>query len=269
VRRLAPFLAVAVLAGAAVAVFFFVANSPPPVPPAPKTAAIVDQLALTSPDPAFVWSAAASLKAAGYTVDYVPTEQVTVDFYRQLPSRGYGLVIVRGHSGFVFSDPSAVAQEVRGTGETFLFTSEPYSTDANVDDQLRRRLSTAVYFDPTGAVQSPDALLQAFRTLPRYFGIKPGFIASSTQGRFNRTTVILMGCSGLASPALAKAFVAKGAQAVVGWDDLVSAQHIDAATERLLGHLLTDKLPLDTAVTQTAAESGPDPTYGGKLAVYR
>lgn len=263
-----PVLAVVGLAAAALAIALFVTQSSSSEPLArPRTAAIIDQLALTSPDPAFAWQAGATLEAAGYTVDYFPTEQVTVDFYRELPSRGYALVIVRGHSGFALADPSAVAGEVRGQGDTFLFTSEPYTDEKYISDQRARRLSVAFYFDPTGPNQDPDAILQAFKTLPRYFGIKPGFIASA-QGRFQHTTVILMGCNGLSSPALAKAFVSKGAASVVGWDDLVSAAHTDAATERLLTHLVTENLPVDTAVAQTAAESGPDPSYGGKLTLY-
>jgi hypothetical protein len=265
-----PALAVVGLAAAALAIVLFVTHSSSSEPlAAPRTAAIIDQLALTSPDPAFASQAAASLQAAGYTVDYFPSDQVTVDFYRELPSRGYGLVIVRGHSGFALADPAAVAGEVRGQGDTFLFTSEPYTDEKYISDQRARRLSVAFYFDPTGPNQDPDAILQAFKTLPRYFGIKPGFIASSAKGRFQRTTVILMGCNGLSSPALAKAFVSKGAASVVGWDDLVSAAHTDAATERLLTHLLADNLSVDAAVAQTAAESGPDPTYGGKLTLYR
>lgn len=269
-RRLAlPAVAVAGLAAAALAVVLFVTNSTSSEPPAvPRTAVIIDQLALTSPDPAFAWQAAATLEAAGYTVDYIPSEQVTVDFYRELPSRGYGLVIVRGHSGLAYADAEAVAQEVRGQGDAFLFTSEPYTAEKYAADQRARRLSVAYYFDPAGASQDLDALLEAFQTLPRYFGIKPGFLESSAQGRFPRATVILMGCNGLSSPALAKAFVSRGAASVVGWDDLVSAAHTDAATERLLTHLLTENVSLDTAVAQTAAESGPDPTYGGELTLY-
>ena len=252
-------------------VFYAGAKSSSGAPPeAPRTAAIVDQLALTSPDPAFVWNATVTLQQAGYTVEYVPSEQVTVDLYRELPSRGYGLVVIRAHSGFVYKNVSQAAQEVRGTGETFLFTSERYSVTTYPEDLSRRRLSEALYFDPSsGAPLDPAALIDAYRDAPTYFGIKPGFVKSSTKGKFPRSTVILMGCNGLAWNTLAQAFVAKGAEAVVGWDDLVSAQHTDAATETLLQHLVVDKLPAVDAVARTAAEAGPDPTYGGKLTLYR
>jgi hypothetical protein len=235
---------------------------------ASRRAAIVDQLALTSPDQPFIDEATATLKQAGYAVDYYPSDQVTVDFYRDLPTHGYGLILVRAHSGFALKDSSGLAQEVRGQGETFVFTSEPYSQDKYLQDQRDRRLSVAFYFDLSGVKVDLDAMTQAYKSLPRYFGVKPGFIASSSRGKFDKTTVILMGCNGLASNALAKAFASKGAQAVVGWDDLVSASHTDAATERLLTHLVVEGAPVQQAVASTMAEVGPDPTYGGKLLVY-
>ena len=236
--------------------------------PPPMTAVIIDQLSLTSPDQAFVDEATQTLHDAGYTVDYVPGKDVTVDYYRELPLKGYGLVLVRAHSGFVLRDPLP-AGDTRVPGDTFLFTSEAYSDDTHIDDQASRRLSVAYYVD-TGLEQIDDAgeLLEKFRNEPRYFGIKPGFIESSTHGRFPGTTVVLMGCNGLTTEALAQAFIDKGARAVVGWNDLVSAPHTDDATARLLGHLLVDRLSTKEAVAQTASEVGPDPAYGGRLEFY-
>ena len=78
----------------------------------------------------------------------------------------------------------------------------------------------------------------------------------------------MMGCDGLTMDATAKAFVDKGAKAVVGWSGRVSASHTDAATEQLLGHLLMERLPTGDAVAQTMAEVGPDPTYGSTLRLY-
>src|SRR2546427_8417601 len=61
-------------------------------------AAIVDQLSGTFPNPSFDDNAKAALAGAGYTVDHYSTDQVTVDFFASLPSRGYGLIIIRAHS---------------------------------------------------------------------------------------------------------------------------------------------------------------------------
>ncbi len=64
-----------------------------------KTAAIVDQLSLTQPNPDFISSARSLLGEAGYTVDYFPGERVTVDFYRTLPQRDYDLILLIVHAG--------------------------------------------------------------------------------------------------------------------------------------------------------------------------
>jgi len=53
--------------------------------PGPPRAAIVDQLSLTSPNQAFVQEATSMLEGAGYAVDYYPGEQVTIEFYQDLP----------------------------------------------------------------------------------------------------------------------------------------------------------------------------------------
>jgi NAD(P)-dependent dehydrogenase (short-subunit alcohol dehydrogenase family) len=96
----------------------------------------------------------------------------------------------------------------------------------------------------------------------------PGFIKSSAKGDFQGTTIIIMGCEGLKTDAMAEAFVEKGAKAVVAWDGLVSPEHTDAAIERLLQHLLKDGLTLQEAVAQTVTEVGPDPSYESVLRLY-
>jgi hypothetical protein len=111
-------------------------------------------------------------------------------------------------------------------------------------------------------------MVSYYKDGPQYFGIMPGFIKSSMQGDFPDTTIVIMGCDGLKSDTVAEAFVDKGAKAVVAWDGLVSSNHTDAATERLLQHLLIDGLTLQEAVAQTMAELGPDPSYDSVLRLY-
>lgn len=208
-------------------------------------AAIVDQLSLTQPNPAFVETATNLLEEAGYTVDYYPGEQVTVDFYRDLPTRGYEFLILRVHSALTGTGEEA-------TDDATLYTTEPYSESKYLSEQVARRLGIASYYEGG----------------PEYFGITPEFVRSSMKGEFDQTVVILMGCDGLRSDAAAEAFVRRGARAFVSWSGPVSASHTDAATERLLQHLLVDRLTLGQAVAQTMAEVGPDPTYGSSLSFY-
>ena len=78
----------------------------------------------------------------------------------------------------------------------------------------------------------------------------------------------MMGCEGLLSERTAEAFVGRGAEVYISWDETVSAAHTDAATGVLLQHLLIEGLPAGDAVALTMAELGPDPFYGSELAVY-
>jgi len=216
--------------------------------PRPTTAAIVDQLSLTFPNPSFAETATNTLEQAGYEVEYYPGEEVTVDFYRSLPTHGYDLIVLRVHSG--------LTREISGEEATpreyvSLFTGEPFTEGEYRREIGGGRVGVATYYEGG----------------PQVFGISPKFIESSMKGRFDATTVILMGCDGLRSHETAEAFLQKGAKAFVSWSGPVSATHTDAATERLLEKLLIEGLPVGDAVTQTAAEVGPDPSYGSRLLV--
>ena len=213
-----------------------------------RKAVIVDQLQLTQPGPAFVSDARATLSKAGYTVDYIAGEQVGVDTYRTLASRGYDLVILRVHAGITTEVDAATG---RATKEEYvsLFTNEKYDAAKYPEDQMNR-LGKATYQDGSGG----------------FFGIGPEFI-KSIPGDFKGAPVILMGCDGLKSQKTAQAFLDHGASAFVSWSDQVSGAHTDQATDALLKHWLIEGMTVKDAVTKTASEVGPDPTYAGELRV--
>ena len=243
-RRIFVVLAFGV--AASLAVVAFLALGLQRAPAGPK-AAIVDQLSLTEPNPAFVETETGVLRDAGYAVDYYPGDQVTVDFYRNLPTHGYDLIIFRNHAA---RRPDSLA--ARLPDEAALFTSETYDANKYVDEQDDLRLVKVSY--PGGG----DV----------FFGIRSDFITSSMKGKFDGTTIVLMGCNGLTTSRTAEAFVEKGAKAVVGWSELVSASHTDDATEHVVEHLVRDKESADQAVAEAMSEVGPDPVYGSKLLVY-
>ena len=210
----------------------------------PPSAVIIDQLSLTQPNPSFFGDVRAVLEPAGYQVHYVRGEAVTVDYYRQLPKLGYDIVLVRAHS--------ALAEEGSGTftDEASLFTGEPYSSSEQVDDQ-RAGMVTQNFYDET----STDA----------YFGVAPSFVQHAMKGDFHGALVVLMGCDVLRGDMLSKAFLGRGADAVVGWDGPVSAVHTDAATLSVLGHYLSDGHSAQAAASAAMDELGPDPLYGASL----
>ena len=216
--------------------------------PGPPRAAIVDQLSLTSPNSAFVQEATSMLEGAGYAVDYYPGEQVTIEFYQDLPRHHYEVVVLRVHSARFQTDDGILTDEV------VLFTGQPYDRQRYVAERKAGILARARYF-----LTNPPGY---------FFGVRAKFVESRMKGDFEGATVILMGCDGLRSNTMAEAFVRKGAGAFVSWDDLVSTDHTDAATERLLHYLLVEKRTLSEAIAQTMAEIGPDPSYGSKLLVY-
>lgn len=205
----------------------------------------MDQLSLTQPNSAFAERATQLLEQAGYAVDYYPSEEVTVEFYRHPPSWSHDLIILRAHSALGNTNG-------RPADWVTLFTSESFDNARYLQDLAKDRLSRVRYY--------PDG--------PRYFGIMPAFIKSSMIGKFQDATVIVMGCEGLTSESLAEAFVQRGAKAIVAWDGPVSSAHTDAATERLLQHLLIDELPIREAAAQTMTEVGPDPQDDSRLVVY-
>jgi hypothetical protein len=212
-------------------------------------AVIVDQLSLSQPNPDFAASATDILEQAHYAVDYFPGEEVTVDFYRDLPTRDYDLIILRIHSG-IAEETDVTTGDTTKREYVSLFTGEPYSRD-KYPDEPTGRLGKATYYE--GA--------------PPLFGIGPEFITQSMRGSFDETLIVMMGCDGLRSQRTAQAFLDKGASAFVSWSRSVSARHTDAATEHLLEKLLVEELPVGDAVAQTAAEIGPDPSYGAELRV--
>ncbi len=216
-----------------------------------KTAAIVDQLSLTAPDPAFVTAATKSLQDAGYRVEYFPGEQVTVEFYRHLPERNYDLVILRAHSGLT-TITNADTGEVTHTKSVSLFTSQPFDATQYQAERNAGRLGRSRYLEDGQEVLG-------------VFGIEPDFVRYSMQGRFGKTLVILMGCNGVDAPEMARAFLSRGASSVVGWDNFVSAGFTDEVTAAVLDGILARGNTVRDAVTNAASQYGRDPQYGGGL----
>jgi len=229
----------------------------------PLKAAILDQLSSRTPNQAFGDAASTTLTNAGYNVDYYPGEGVNVEAYRNLANHGYNIVILRAHSAVPRTDLAlptnvdpAVTQKIMDKigDDVLLFTSEPYDGNAYLDDQKALRLFPVIY---NGDDSSKT-----------YFAVSSGFVESNMRGEFDGTTIILMGCSSLATEKTAAAFIDRGAGTVIGWSDTVSPEHTDAATEKLLDYLLKDHLTPAEAVEKTMADMGPDPTYGSVMKSY-
>lgn len=214
-------------------------------------AAIVDQLSIFQPNQTFVHEATTLLEDDGFIVDYYKGENVTVEFYRNLPQQGYSLIVLRVHSGIEYSGNQT-------TGNVDLFTSEPYDED---------KAATTYFWEVMD-----NRLVRVFFTEggPEYFGINPKFVQYSMKGQFNDTTVIMMGCDGLRPgyTTLAEAFVEKGAKVYIGWSGPVTSAHSDRATIYLLQALIVEGETIKNAIIKTMNEVGPDPALRSELLYY-
>jgi hypothetical protein len=212
--------------------------------PEPRKAALVDQIALTNPDSEFTDQALAYLREAGFSTDVYEGEEITIEFYRTLPTKGYKLILIRSHA-------TNILNEALPGGPVFLFTSEIYEKNRYVKEQLTNRIGRA------RALYDEDS--------PLYFAIMSGFIRQDMKGRFDDTLIIIGGCQSLGTPDLAQALLDRGASAVVGWNEWVDLSHNDQALLYLLRVLTTEKLTLEQAVRKTMNEIGPDPAYESSL----
>lgn len=239
-------LAAIVICSAAVAIFL---NFSRPGEPEVHKAALVDHLSLTFPNQRFIDNTTEILEQAGYTVDYYPGEEVTVEFYRYLPTHHYDLVILRVHSGRI-NTPNGTP-----TDNVALFSSEPYNPEKYVEEEKAGLIGSARYHSNLSSL---------------YFAITPSFVMLGMEGKFEDSTVILMGCDGFKSDTMARAFANKGANAFISWSGPIPASYTDAVTESLLKHFLIERLPLKEAMLKTKGEVGPNQIYGSELrVVYR
>lgn len=211
-------------------------------------AVIIDQLEFNISNEDFVTEATGLLEQAGYRVDYFPSDQIDVDFYRRLPSRGYDFILFRAHADRL----EATAKDGTRFDDVVLFTTEAYDREKYVPDQAANRLVIAKY--------QADG--------EQYFGAAPGFFENA-RGSFDGATLVVMGCEGFLTERTAQAFVeGMGADTYISWNETVSSTHTDEATEVLLRHMLIEKKSAPEAVALTMADVGPDPIFGSRLKAY-
>jgi hypothetical protein len=208
-------------------------------------AVIVDQLSSLQENETFITNVTKELEDYGFEVVLYQGDEITVDFYRQLPTHGYKLIIFRAHSGLL-------AEDEKVDYRTTLFTNEEYSMAKYVVEQLHDQLVMA----------------RVGEGYPMVFGIPPKFIRESMNGKFDDTVVIMMGCSGLFLEDLAEALVDKDASVYIAWNGTVELYYVDEATPYLIRQLCSGNLTIEEAVDGTMDVIGPDPEHGGGLKYY-
>jgi len=207
----------------------------------PKAAVIVDQLIDTYPNATFFNTASSILGGEGFSVEYFKGEEVNVTFYENLPTHGFGLIILRVHS----------------TENATFFTAE-----LNETTKYQEYLEM-LYADQLRIVAYKET------DQDRYFGITPAFVQQRMKGTFSNSIIIVMGCDGLRSgTTMAPAFINRGAKVYISWSGSVLANHTDYATTQLLRYLIQEKLSIWNAVNKTRTTVGPDPQFQSILLYY-
>ena len=233
------------IAGIVIFVRLYPVGQPSPSNGGELKAAIVDQLSSLQENEIFVANVTEELEDYGFEVDLYQGDEITVDLYRQLPTRGYRLIIFRAHSGLLAEDEEVMVK-------TVLFTNENYTQSKYLAEQLNDRLLMA----------------RVGEGYPMVFGIPPKFIRESMEGKFDDAVVIMMGCSGLFLRDVAEAFVDKGASVYVAWNGSVELYYVDEATPYLMRQLCSGNLTIEEAVDSTMDVIGPDPKHLAGLKYY-
>ena len=214
-------------------------------------AAIIDQLYSDIPNEDFHEKATEYLETAGYKVDIFKTPEITIDFYKKLPTMNYDFIIVRTHGA---ADKDLVT----------LFTGERYQEEKYITEQLfgQAKRVTPLYevtFDTTTTTSEWTVVNDTYRTLTtpakietsssnEYFAITPKLIDEGMQGKFENTIFILGGCNTMNSTSMAESLVKKGASEVVGWNKEVTTFQNDMVILSLLEQMFISKNDLSTAV---------------------
>ena len=200
-------------------------------------AAIIDQLHKDIPNLHFQNKTHTLLEDAGYRVDLFTTEDITVDFYKKLPTMNYKFIVIRTHSiayGTVEDSAS-------------LLTGEIYDSESHLEEQHLGQLKKAVPFLPDYVEKVGwEALVNK-----TYFTIGSKAVNEIMEGEFEKSIIILGGCDTLSGSNLADSFLERGASVVIGWDGLIGSRDNDRAILQLLENILSNEEDINNAVELT------------------
>ncbi len=198
-------------------------------------ATIIDQLDSEIPNKEFQETVTQYLEDAGYQVDIYTTEDITVDFYKELPTMNYDYIIIRSHSLGAGSIEKSAS----------LFTGEKYTDHKYIKEQFLKHVGRGIPILSQTIMDQGG--LGAFID-DTYFVIGSKMIDEIMEGNFNGSTIILAGCETMEDSTLADSFLNKGASEVVGWTGLVDSRNNDAIVEEMLKETFVNKLDLKQAV---------------------
>ncbi len=217
----------------------------------PPKAVIIDQLDNDYPNEEFQNKVTEYLRSDGYKVDLVTTDEITVDFYKKLPSMNYKYIVIRGHS---LGDGA-----IKEIDSATLFTGEKHDYHKYIKEQFQGHVGMGVPY-----LYSDVERMGGFQSLlnQTYFVFGSELIDELMIGTFPNSTIILAGCETTKRKALADSFLNRGASEVIGWNGLIGFRNNDWITMRLLNETLVNDVEIKEAINEI------NESYDGKL-VYK
>jgi len=198
-------------------------------------AVIIDQLHDSFPNTNFQQKTEEYLKQADYQVDLFTTQDITVDFYKKLPSMNYKFIVIRTHS----------LESVRSDNATFLFTGEKYDINKYQIEQLSDQIhkGSPLFLDQDELINNPEALDDH-----RFFTVGSKLVDELMIGKFPDSIIFIGGCESVRNKDLATSLIYRGASDVVGWDRTVTAFENDMVMLKLLEKVLINNERIDDAI---------------------
>jgi hypothetical protein len=218
-----------------------------------QKAAIIDQLSDLVPNKPHQLKALEYLESAGYNVDVYTTEDITVDFFKKLPSMNYKFIYIRTHSLEIPQLEDA----------TFLFTGEKYDVNKYISEQLSGQVRKAIPIND----QLPEELITNATAYEEsmYFTIGPKFVDELMVGEFPQTVIVIAGCESVRSQDMAASLIYRGASSVVGWDRSIQSFENDRVMLGLLEGILIDKVGINDGIKSAMQNFGTDLEWDSKL----
>jgi len=216
-----------------------------------RKAVIIDQLHQDFPNESFHANATKILTDGGFEVDLFTTADITIDFYKELPSMDYEFIVLRSHSLAIYGKKPS----------SWIFTGEKYDAGRYTQEQLSGMLSPGVPFRQGQISQ----MTQGDAKSQRLFMIGSKMVDKMMEGQFSGTHIILGGCDTMSHSFFADAFIKRGASSVVGWNGLVELRDNDAVMLSLLDDIFNENLEMDDAVEKVMNDYKGKTYYGTKL----
>jgi len=209
-------------------------------------AAIIDQLHNDLPNFELQADAKRMLEDAGYEVDLYTTDEITVDFYKNLPSMNYHFILIRSHGG----------EDLSYEYPTRLFTGEKFNKEKYTGEQIYRQVGYGfpIYGEDLEELKESDQ--DVFDNA--YFTVGTKMVDDGMVGTFPDSIIIVGGCQSARSHDLMESMIRRGADHVLGWDATIESKDNDTAMMWLLEEILVNQVPLYDAVAEINKEMVPN-----------